>query len=242
MQQLALSTRLQTRFRRAAEATYVHTRSAPGRQRVTSTPPIRVMVVDDHPLLREGVAAVLGAQADMLLVGEADNGAAAIEGYRRWRPDVTLMDLQMPDMGGLAAMTTIRTEFPEARIVMLTTYVGDVQATRALKAGAMAYLLKSSLRRDLLTTIREVHQGLRHLQPEIAAAIALGAMEDALSLREVQVLQLAATGNSNKRIAHALSVSEETVKTHMKSILAKLRVTDRTHAVAVAAKRGFLEL
>ena len=204
--------------------------------------PIRVMVVDDHPLLREGVAAVLGAQPDVLLVGEAENGAAAIEGYRRWRPDVTLMDLQMPDMGGVAAMTAIRAEFPEARIVILTTYLGDVQATRALKAGAMAYLLKSSLRRELITTIREVHQGLRHLQPEIASAIALGAMEDALSPREVEVLQLAATGNSNKRIAHALGVSEETVKTHMKSVLAKLRVTDRTHAVAVAAKRGYLEL
>lgn len=204
--------------------------------------PIRVMVVDDHPMLREGVAAVLGAQADMLLVGEAENGAAAIEGYRRWRPDVTLMDLQMPEMGGIAALAAIRSEFPDARVVMLTTYLGDVQATRALKAGAMAYLLKSSLRRDLLTTIREVHQGLRHLQPEIATAMALGAMDDALSPREVDVLQLAATGNSNKRIAHALGVSEETVKTHMKSILAKLRVTDRTHAVAVAAKRGFLEL
>jgi len=200
------------------------------------------MVVDDHPLLREGVGAVIGAQADMLVVGEAENGADAIEGYRRWRPDVTLMDLQMPDMGGVTAITAIRAEFPEARIVMLTTYQGDVQATRAMKAGAMAYLLKSSLRRELITTIRQVHQGLRHLQPEIAEAIALGAMDDVLSPREVEVLQLAATGNSNKRIAHALGVSEETVKTHMKSILAKLRVTDRTHAVAVAAKRGFLEL
>jgi DNA-binding NarL/FixJ family response regulator len=207
-----------------------------------ATPPIRVLVVDDHPLLREGVAAVLGAQSDMLLVGEAESGAAAIAGYSRWRPDVTLMDLQMPDVGGIEAMTAIRSQFPEARIVMLTTYLGDVQATRALKAGAMAYLLKSSLRRDLLTTIREVHQGLRHLQPEIATAIALGAMDDALSPREVDVLQLAATGNSNKRIAFALGLSEETVKTHMKSILAKLKVTDRTHAVAVAVKRGFLEL
>jgi DNA-binding NarL/FixJ family response regulator len=200
------------------------------------------MVVDDHPLLREGVAAVLEAQPDMVLVGEAETGAAAIEGYRLWRPDVTLMDLQMPDMGGVAAVTAIRAEFPDARIIILTTYLGDVQAMRALKAGAMAYLLKSSLRRDLLTTIRQVRLGHRHLQPEIATAIALGAMDDALSQREVDVLQLAATGNSNKRIAHALGLSEETVKTHMKSILAKLRVTDRTHAVAVAARRGILEL
>lgn len=209
---------------------------------MTDSPQIRVMVVDDHPLLREGVAAVLDAQPDMVLVGEAENGVAAIEGYRRWRPDVTLMDLQMPDMGGVVAVTAIRSEFPDARIVILTTYLGDVQAMRALKAGAMAYLLKSSLRRDLLTTIREVHRGLRHLQPEIANAIALGAMDDALTQREVDVLQLAATGNSNKRIAHALSLSEETIKTHMKSILAKLRVADRTHAVAVAARRGILEL
>ncbi len=205
-------------------------------------PPIRVMVADDHPLLREGVASAIDSQPDMILVGEAENGVAAIDGYRRWRPDVTLMDLQMPDIGGVAAITTIRSEFPEARIVILTTYLGDVQATRALKAGAMAYLLKSSLRRELLTTIRDVHRGLRHLQPEVATAIALGAMEDALSQREVHVLQLAALGNSNKRIAHSLGLSEETVKTHMKSVLAKLRVTDRTHAVAVAARRGILEL
>ena len=204
--------------------------------------PIRVMVADDHPLLREGVAAVLAAQTDMILVGEAENGVAAIEGYRRWRPDVTLMDLQMPDMSGIAAVGAIRSEFPDARIVILTTYLGDVQAMRALKAGAMAYLLKSSLRRELLTTIRDVNRGLRHLQPEVANAIALGAMDDALSDREVDVLQLAATGNSNKRIAHALGLSEETVKSHMKNILAKLRVVDRTHAVAVAARRGILAL
>ena len=203
---------------------------------------VRVMVADDHPLLREGVAAVLAAQPDMILVGEAENGAAAIEGYRRWRPDVTLMDLQMPDMSGVVAIGAIRSEFPEARIVILTTFLGDVQAVRALKAGAMAYLLKSSLRRELLTTIRDVHRGLRHLQPEVANSIALGSIDDALSDREVEVLQLAATGNSNKRIAHALGLSEETVKSHMKNILAKLRVVDRTHAVAVAARRGILAL
>ncbi|WP_421846371.1 response regulator [Novosphingobium sp.] len=200
------------------------------------------MVVDDHPLLREGVAAVLDAQEDIVLVGEASNGHEAIAGYRRWRPDVTLMDLQMPEMGGLEAITAIIAEFPEARIVILTTYAGDVQAMRALKAGALGYLLKSSLRRELISTIHDVHLGRRYLQPEIASAIALGALDDALSPREIEVLQLAASGNSNKRIAHALNLSEETVKTHMKSILSKLRVIDRTHAVAVAAKRGIIIL
>lgn len=203
---------------------------------------IRVMVVDDHPLLREGVAAVLDPQDDIVLVGEAGNGREAVAGYRSWRPDVTLMDLQMPEMGGLEALCAIRAEFPEARIIILTTYAGDVQAMRALKAGAVGYLLKSSLRRDLISTIRDVHRGQRFLQPEIASAIALGALDDALSPREVEVLQLAASGNSNKRIAHALALSEETIKTHMKSVLSKLRVTDRTHAVAVAVRRGIIEL
>lgn len=203
---------------------------------------IKVMVVDDHQLLREGVAAVLDPQDDIVLVGEASNGREAIEGFRRWRPDVTLMDLQMPDMGGLEAIAAIIAEFPQARIIILTTYSGDVQAMRALKAGALGYLLKSSLRRELISTIHDVHQGRRYLQPEIASAIALGALDDALSPREIEVLQLAASGNSNKRIAHALNLSEETVKTHMKSILSKLRATDRTHAVAVAAKRGIITL
>lgn len=203
---------------------------------------IKVMVVDDHPLLREGVAAVLDPQDDIVLVGEAGNGREAIDGYRRWRPDVTLMDLQMPDMGGLEAISAIIAEFSHARIVILTTYAGDVQAMRALKAGAVGYLLKSSLRRELISTIHDVHLGRRYLQPEIASAIALGALDDALSPRETDVLRLAAGGNSNKRIAYSLNLSEETVKTHMKSILSKLRVTDRTHAVAVAARRGIIEL
>lgn len=203
---------------------------------------IGVMVADDHPLLREGVAAVLEPQQDIVLLGEAGNGEEAVEGYRRWRPDVTLMDLQMPGIGGLEALTAIIAEFPLARIVILTTYAGDVQATRALKAGAVGYLVKSSLRRDLADTIRNVHLGQRYLHPEIASAIALGTLDDALSPRETQVLQLVAAGHSNKRIAHSLSLSEETVKTHMKNILSKLRVTDRTHAVVVAAKRGIVEL
>ena len=204
--------------------------------------PIRVMIVDDHPLLREGVAAVLDAHEDIVLVGEAENGREAVDGYRRWRPDVTLMDLQMPDMGGVDAVAAIRAEFPQARIVILTTYAGDVQATRALKAGAVGYLLKSSLRRDLVSTIGAIHRGQRFLAPEIASAIALATLDDALSLREIDVLKLAASGNANKRIAHVLGLSEETVKSHMKSILFKLRVNDRTHAVAVAAKRGIIEL
>ncbi|QXQ07639.1 response regulator transcription factor [Sphingosinicellaceae bacterium] len=183
--------------------------------------PIRVMVVDDHPLLREGVAAVLDAQDDVVLVGEAQSGREAVDGYRRWRPDVTLMDLQMPDMGGVDAVGAIRAEFPQARIVILTTYVGDVQATRALKAGAVGYLLKSSLRRDLVSTIREVHRGHRFLAPEVASAIALATLDEALSQREMEVLQLAASGHANKRIAYSLGLSEETVKSHMKSILLK---------------------
>ena len=204
--------------------------------------PIRVMVVDDHPLLREGVAAVLDAQDDIVLVGEAESGREAVDSYRRWRPDVTLMDLQMPDMGGVDAVGAIRANFPQARIVILTTYAGDVQATRALKAGAVGYLLKSSLRRDLVSTIREVHRGHRFLAPEVASAIALATLDEALSQREIEVLQLAASGHANKRIAYSLGLSEETVKSHMKSILLKLRVKDRTHAVAVAAKRGIIEL
>ncbi|UAK26274.1 response regulator [Sphingomonas nostoxanthinifaciens] len=204
--------------------------------------PIRVMVVDDHPLLREGVAAVLEPQPDLSLVGEASNGPEAIEGYRRWRPDVSLMDLQMPEMGGLEALGAIRAEFPQARIVVLTTYAGDAQAMRAMKAGAVGYLLKSSLRRELVSTIREVHRGHRYLHPEVASALALGAIDEPLTAREIAVLQLVAGGNSNKRIAHALSLSEETVKSHMKNIALKLSATDRTHAVVVAARRGIIEL
>ncbi len=212
---------------------------------MTTAPPgqeIRVLVVDDHPMLREGVAAVLALQPDMVLVGEAENGAEAVARHRELRPDVTLMDLQMPGMTGLEAIETIRAEFPAARIVVLTTYAGDVQALRALKAGATGYLLKSTLRRELLDTIRNVHAGRRHLQPEIAQEIAIHAIDEALSEREIHVLRLVAAGRANKQIAWDLSLSEDTVKAHLKSIFAKLDVADRTHAVTVAAKRGVIEI
>lgn len=204
--------------------------------------PIRVMTVDDHPMLREGLASVLEGETDMLLVGEATNGTEAIDGYRRLRPDVTLMDLRMPDMSGIEAIERIRREFPAARIVVLTTYKGDVNALGALKAGAAGYLLKSMLRKDLLETIRAVHAGKRRIPPEIASEIAEHAADDALTERETQVLQLVAAGNSNKLIAAELAISEGTVKAHMKSILPKLGAADRTHAVMIAVKRGILDL
>ena len=203
---------------------------------------IRVLIADDHPMLREGVVAVVGQQADMEVVGEAATGTEAVETHRRLRPDITLLDLRMPEMNGVDVLTAIRRESPFARVIILTTYAGDAQAISALRAGASAYLLKSSLRRELLDTIRSVHAGMRHLPLEIASAVALGAIDEALSHREIEVLQHAAAGNSNKRIAGKLSVSEETVKGHMKNIFMKLRVTDRTHAVTVAAKRGIIEL
>ncbi len=206
------------------------------------THPIRVMTVDDHPMLREGLASVIEGESDMLLVGEATNGAEAIDSFRRLRPDVTLMDLRMPDMSGIEAIEHIRREFPGARIVVLTTYKGDVNALGALKAGAAGYLLKSMLRKDLLDTIRAVHAGKRRIPPEIASEIAEHAADDALTEREIQVLQLVAAGNSNKLIAVRLSISEGTVKAHMKSILPKLGATDRTHAVMIAVKRGILDV
>jgi DNA-binding NarL/FixJ family response regulator len=202
---------------------------------------LKVLAVDDHPLLREGVAAVMEGESDIELVGEASSGLEAIELFRRHRPDVTLMDLQMPGMSGIEAMLAIRTEFPNARFIVLTTYQGDVQALRALKAGAAGYLLKSMLRKELLDTIRVVHAGRRRIPPEIAAELADHVTDDALSEREIAVLRRAAMGNSNKIIASQLNVSEATVKGHMKSILSKLGANDRTHAVTIATKRGFLD-
>lgn len=208
----------------------------------TATRQIRILTVDDHPMLREGVAAVIEAQPDMVLVAEATNGRDAIETFRAHRPDVTLMDLQMPDMNGIDAINAIRSEFPNARIVVLTTYKGDVQALRALKAGASGYLLKSMLRKELLETIRAVHAGKRRIPAEIAMEIAEHAADDVLSAREIEVLQRVAVGSANKQIAVQLSISEETVKAHMKSILAKLDANDRTHAVTIALNRGIISI
>ena len=202
--------------------------------------PIRLLAADDHPMLREGLAAVLSAQSDMVLVGEAHNGDEAVEAFRRLRPDVTLMDLQMPEMGGVEAISKIRHEDPKARIIVLTTYSGDVQAMRAMKAGAAGYLLKSSMRKELLEAIRAVHAGRRYLPPEIANAIALHAVDDTLSEREIATLRLVAEGKANKQIARELSLSEDTVKTHLKNVFTKLDVDDRTHAVTVAVRRGIL--
>jgi DNA-binding NarL/FixJ family response regulator len=202
---------------------------------------IRILSVDDHPLLREGIAALVASQADMQLVAEASNGREAIEQFREHRPDVTLMDLQMPEMNGMDALDSIRSEFPEARLIVLTTYAGDVQAFRALKAGARAYLLKSLLRKELVETIRAVHAGQKRLPPEVAAGIAEHATDDALSAREIEVLRLVADGNANKEIAAQLSITEETVKGHIKNILSKLGANDRTHAVTIGLKRGIIE-
>ena len=203
---------------------------------------IRVLAVDDHPLLRAGIAAVIDGQEGMRVVGQASTGREAIESFRRLRPDVTLMDLRMPDMSGIEAIAVIRAEFPNARIVVLTTYAGDAQAAAALRAGAAGYLLKNLLRKELIETIRMIHAGKRRIPPEIATEIAEHVADDALSEREIQVLRGVAAGKSNKRIAAELDISEGTVKTHMKSILPKLDASDRTHAVTIALKRGILDL
>jgi DNA-binding NarL/FixJ family response regulator len=203
---------------------------------------IRVLIVDDHPLLREGVTAVLQEESDIAVVAEATRGVEAIELFRQHRPDVTLMDLRMPDMSGTAAIAAIRAEFPNARIVVLTSYAGDAHAVNALKAGASAYLLKSMLRKELLDTIRAVHAGKRRVPPEIAIEIAEHSADDALTERELEVLRRVGAGLSNKQIALQLAISEGTVKAHMKSILPKLGARDRTHAVMIAVKRGVIEV
>ena len=203
---------------------------------------IRIMTVDDHPVLRQGIAALIADERDMIMVAEAANGREAIQQFRAHHPDVTLMDLQMPEMNGLDATLAIRGEFPEARIIVLTTYAGDVQARRALQAGARAYLLKNSLHKELLDTIRAVHAGRKNLTPEVSFELAEHAAEDTLSPLEVRVLRLIAEGNSNKEIAVRLSVTEDSVKGHVRNILSKLNANDRTHAAMIGVKRGIIEL
>jgi len=204
--------------------------------------PIRILTVDDHPVLREGIAAILASEADMVLAAEAGNGCEALEQFRTHRPDITLMDLQMPLMGGGEAILAIRREFPDARIIVLTTYRGDAQADRAFKAGAYGYLLKSMLRKELVETIRTVHGGRKRIPPEIAVELAEHHADDALTGREIEVLRQVSCGNANKIIADKLEISEETVKAHMRKILSKLGANDRTHAVAIALKRGIIEI
>jgi len=203
---------------------------------------IKVLTVDDHPVLREGIAAILSSEADIVVVAEAGNGSEAIEQFRKHRPDITLMDLQMPTMNGTEAIAAIRKDFPHARIIVLTTYSGDAQAVRAFKAGAVGYLLKSMVRRELVETIRIVHSGRKRIPAEIAIEMAEHHSDDALTERETEVLRRVAAGNANKRVADLLGISEETVKGHLRNILSKLDANDRTHAVTLALKRGIIEV
>jgi DNA-binding NarL/FixJ family response regulator len=203
--------------------------------------PIRVLVVDDHPLIAEGIAGLLALQPDMELIAEAGNGREAIQQFRLHRPDVTLMDIQMPQMSGLDAISAILGEFPEARIIVLTTYEGDVQALRALKAGARAYLIKDSLHKELLATIRAVHAGKKSLSAKVSFEIAEHATDETLTPAEVRVLRLISDGNANKEIAAQLSISEDTVKGQVRNILSKLGAKDRTHAAMIGLRRGIIE-
>jgi len=208
----------------------------------SDTPVVRILAVDDHPLLREGIAALIRNEPDMELVAEAANGREAIEQFRKVQPDVTLMDVQMPDMSGIDALIAIRQEAPKAKIIVLTTYGGDALAMRAMKAGAQAYVLKGLVRKDLLETIRAVNRGQKRIHPDVAVELAQHSGESTLTAREIEVLSLVAAGNSNKRIAASLNITEDTAKGHLKSILAKLGASDRTRAVTLALKRGIIEL
>jgi DNA-binding NarL/FixJ family response regulator len=203
---------------------------------------IRILTVDDHPLLRKGIAALVNAESDMKLVAEASNGKEAVEAFRSVRPDVTLMDLQMPGMDGLDALETIREEFPEARIIVLTTYSGDAQVLRALRSGARGYILKGNVHEELLHAIRAVHAGQKRIPPDVAAELAIHATDDALTEREIDVLKLIADGNGNKQIADRLSISEATIKARVTNILSKLGANDRAHAVTIGLKRGIIAL
>jgi len=203
---------------------------------------IRILIVDDHPLLRDGIVSLVGKQSDMAIVAEASNGKEALQLFQQHIPDITLMDLRLPGMDGVDAMTAILAEFPDAKIIVLTTFSGDVQILRALKAGARGYLLKDLLRKELLEAIRTVQAGRKRIPPEIAAQIAEHASDTTLTRREIEVLQLIASGNPNKLVADKLSITEDTVKMHVKSILSKLGANDRTHAVTIAIKRGIMEL
>jgi DNA-binding NarL/FixJ family response regulator len=209
---------------------------------MTTSTSIRILSIDDHPLMREGIAAIIRNEPDMLLVAEASNGREGIQGFRDHRPDVTLMDLRLPDISGIDAMVAIRTEFEDARIIMLTTFEGDVEIRRALQAGAVGYMLKTMPRRQLVETIRRVHAGKKHIPPEIAAQLAEHMSDESLSKREVDVLQKIAGGNRNGDIAALLFISEETVKGHVKHIMEKLGASDRTEAVAIGIRRGIIQL
>ena len=214
-----------------------------GWQLVTAnTDVIRILTVDDHPFLRGGIAALLAGQPDMKMVAEGANGKEAIQQFRAHRPDITLMDLQMAEMSGLDAIIAIRDEFPDARIIVLTTYAGDVQALRALQAGACAYLLKNLVHKELLDTIRAVHAGKKSISPQVSFELAEHATDDALTKAEIEVLRLIAAGNANKQIADLLSITEDTVKGRVKNILSKLDANDRTHAAMIGLKRGIIEL
>jgi DNA-binding NarL/FixJ family response regulator len=202
---------------------------------------IKVLCADDHPLMRDGIASALRAQSDMEMIAEASNGREAVKAFRQNRPDVTLMDLRMPEMNGIDATAAILQEFPHARVVILTTYPGDVSASRALKSGALGYLLKRTLRNELVNAVRRIHAGHRHISPEIADEIAAHVSSDDLSIREIEVLQSIATGKSNKVVADCLRISEDTVKGHVRNVLAKLQANDRTHAVMIAMDRGYFE-